>query len=74
MSIQDGVIEDFPIIIGLHQRSTLSSYLFILVLGVLVEHIQDLVSRCMLFTDDIFLVEELREELNRKLALWKQAL
>jgi len=35
----DGDIIDFPITIGLHQGSTLSPYLFTLVLDVLTEHI-----------------------------------
>jgi len=34
-----GATEDFPITIGLHQGSTLSPYLFTLVLDVLTEHI-----------------------------------
>jgi len=46
---QDGATEDFPITIGLHQGSTLSPYLFTLVLDVLTEHIQELAPRCMLF-------------------------
>ena len=45
----DGVTEDFPVTIGLHQGSSLSPYLFTLVLDVLTEHIQELAPRCMLF-------------------------
>ena len=44
--------------------STLSPYLFPLVLDVLTEHNQDLESWCELFADDIVLVGELIEELN----------
>jgi len=36
---QDEATDDFPMIIGLHQGSTLSPYLFTLVLDVLTEHI-----------------------------------
>ena len=50
---QDGDTVDFPIIIGLHQGSTLSPYLFTLVLDVLTKHIQELAPRCMLFADDV---------------------
>ena len=50
---QDGATEDFPITIGLHQGSTLSPYLFTLVLDVLTEHIQELAPRCTLFADDV---------------------
>ena len=45
---QDGDTVDFSITIGLHQGSTLSPYLFTLVLDVLTEHIQELTPRCML--------------------------
>jgi len=61
---QDGATEDFPITIGLHQGSTLSPYLFTLVLDVLMEHIQELAPRCMFFADDVVLLGESREELN----------
>jgi len=64
---QDGAIEDFPITIGLHQGSTLSPYLFTLVLDVLTKHIQELAPRCMLFADDVVLLGESREELNGRL-------
>jgi hypothetical protein len=70
----DGVTEDFPINIGLHQGSTLSPYLFTLVLDVLTKHIQEPVPQCMLFADDIVLVGESREEINGKLELWRQTL
>jgi len=71
---QDGDTEDFPIIIGLHQGSTLIPYLFTLVLDVLTEHIQELAPRCMLFADDVVLLGESREELNGRLVIWRQAL
>jgi len=64
---QDGDTVDFPITIGLHQGSTLSPYLFTLVLDVLTEHIQELAPRCMLFADDVVLLGESREELNGRL-------
>jgi len=71
---QDGATADFPISIGLHQGSTLSPYLFTLVLDVLTEHIQELAPRCMLFADDIVLLSESRKELNGRLETWRQAL
>ena len=52
------VIEDLPIKINLHQRSSLSLYFFTLVLGVLTRHIQDVMPKYMLFIDYIVLVEE----------------
>ena len=53
-----GETKDFPIGIGLHQRSALSPYLFNLVLNVLIRDIQKIVPNCMPFADDIFLIEE----------------
>ncbi|KAL5192364.1 Germin-like protein subfamily 3 member 4 [Glycine soja] len=71
---QGGESDDFPITIGLHQGSTLSPYLFTLILDVLTEQIQEIVSRCMLFADNIVLLEESREELNERLETWRRAL
>ncbi|KAL5168243.1 LINE-1 retrotransposable element ORF2 protein [Glycine soja] len=71
---QGGESDDFPITIGLHQGSTLSSYLFTLILDVLTEQIQEIAPRCMLFADDIVLLGESREELNERLKTWRRAL
>ncbi|XP_054787150.1 uncharacterized protein LOC129293296 [Prosopis cineraria] len=69
-----GQIKDFPIKIGLHQGSSLSPYLFNLILNVLTEHIQEEIPKCMLFADDIVLITETREEVNCKLELWRRTL
>ena len=58
---------EFPITIGLHQGSTLSLYLFALVMDELTRNIQDDMPCCMLFADDIVLVNETREGVNIKL-------
>ncbi|KAH1209339.1 LINE-1 retrotransposable element ORF2 protein [Glycine max] len=71
---QGGESDDFPITIGLHQGSTLSLYLFTLILDVLTEQIQEIAPRCMLFADDIVLLGESREELNERLETWRRAL
>lgn len=42
--------------IGLHQRSTLSPFLLAMVMDVLTRDIEDRVSWCMLFLDDIVLM------------------
>ncbi|RLM74125.1 hypothetical protein C2845_PM15G20950 [Panicum miliaceum] len=36
--------------------------------------IQDDIPRCMLFADDVVLVDESREGVNRKLELWRRTL
>jgi hypothetical protein len=63
----EGPSDDFPITIGLHEGSTLSSYLFIFVLDVLADHVQELATICLFFVDDVVLFGEMREELNGKL-------
>ena len=66
---QRGERNEFVIIVGLHQGSTLSPYLFVLVMDELTRHIQEEVSWCMLFADDVVLIDETREGVNAKLEL-----
>ena len=65
----DGDTRIFPIKIGLHQGSALSSYLFALVMDEVTRDIQGDISWCILFTDDVVLVDESRAGVNRKLAV-----
>jgi hypothetical protein len=67
----DGDINVFPINIGLHQGSALSPYLFALVIDEVIRDIQGDIPWCMLFADDVVLVDERREGVNRKLELWR---
>ena len=60
MLCSDGNTTDFPINIGLHQGSALSSYLFALVMDEVIRDIQGEISWCMLFADDVVLVDESR--------------
>jgi len=71
---QGGMTEEFSIKIGLHQGSSLSPYLFTLVMDVLTGHLQDAIPKCMLFADDIVLIEESKEDVNGKLEVWREAL
>jgi len=70
----DGDTDDFPIKIGLHQGSALSPYLFALVMDEVTRDIQGDIPWCMLFADDVVLVDESRAGVNRKLELWRQML
>jgi hypothetical protein len=54
----DGDTNDFSINIGLQQGSTLSPYLFALVMDEVTRDIQGSISWCMLFADDVVLVDE----------------
>ncbi|KAM2872431.1 hypothetical protein FF1_019947 [Malus domestica] len=67
----EGQTESFPITVGLHQGSSLSPYLFALVMDELTGHIQDDIPWCMLFADDIVLIDETQEGVNAKLNLWR---
>ena len=59
-----GETNEFAIIERLHQRSALSPYLFALVIDELTKRIQEEVSWCMLFVDDVVLIDETREGVN----------
>jgi len=69
-----GDIEDFPIDIRLHQGSSLSPFLFTIVMDELIREVQDEVPLCRLFADDIVLIDETRDGLNDKLERWRHTL
>ena len=56
-----GDSEYFSVEIGLHQGSTLSPFLFALVMDMLTQSIQGEVPWCMLFMDDVVLIDNTRE-------------
>jgi hypothetical protein len=70
----DGDTNDFPINIGLHQGSALSSYLFALVMDEVTRDIQGGISWCILFVYDVVLVDESRTGVDQKLELWRRTL
>jgi hypothetical protein len=70
----DGDTNDFPINIGLHQAWALSPYLFALVMDEVTRDIQGGISWCMLFADDVILVDESRTGVDQKLELWRRTL
>jgi hypothetical protein len=65
VQISDGDTNDFSINIGLHERLALSPYLFTLVIDEVTKDIQGGIPWCMLFTDDVVLVDESRMGLTR---------
>ena len=71
---QVGLSSTFLDTIGLYQGSALNSYLFILIIDELTKHMQKIIPECMLFADDIVLMDSTREWVNAKLETWRQAL
>jgi hypothetical protein len=65
----DGDTNVFPINIGLHQGSALSTYLFALVMDEVTRDIEGGIPWCMLFADDVVLVDESRTVVDQKLKL-----
>jgi Reverse transcriptase (RNA-dependent DNA polymerase) len=70
----DDESDTFHIKIGLYQASTLSPYFFILVMNEIIKDIQGDIPWCMLFADDVVLIDESRIGVNQKLELWRQTL
>ncbi|MBK5591048.1 hypothetical protein JJ728_23140 [Salmonella enterica subsp. enterica serovar Typhi] len=69
-----GMSGDFSNNIGLHQGSALSPYLFALVIDEITKHLQNAIPECMLFADDIVLIDETKAGVNAKLEAWREAL
>ncbi|XP_070045053.1 uncharacterized protein [Nicotiana tomentosiformis] len=59
---------------GLHQGLALSPFLFALMMDRLTRHIHGKVLWCMLFADDIVLIDEMRDDVNAQLEVWRQTL
>ena len=68
-----GTTENFKTMVGLHQGSVLSPFLF----AVIMDRLTDEVRRepwTMLFADNIVICEEIREEVQQRLECWRYAL
>jgi hypothetical protein len=70
----DGDTNDFPINIGLHEGSSLSPYLFALVMDEVTRDIQGGIPWCMLFADDVVSVNESKMGVDQKFELWRRTL
>jgi Reverse transcriptase (RNA-dependent DNA polymerase) len=62
------------LLIELHQGSALSLYIFTLVMDEITKDIQRDIPWCMLFADDVVLIDDNRIGVNQKLELWRQTL
>ena len=62
-----GITDMIPVGVGLHQGSSLSPYLFAMIMDVLAHGINDLSPWCMLYADDIVLCGTRSEVVENKL-------
>ncbi|XP_070004145.1 secreted RxLR effector protein 78-like [Nicotiana sylvestris] len=69
--IVGGDSEHFLVVMGLHQGSALSPFLFALVIDALTHYVQGEVPWCMLFADDIVLIDEMQSGINERLEVWR---
>ena len=53
-----GLIDEFPITIGVHQGSALSPFLFAIIMDEITKSIHENIPWCILFADDIVLIGE----------------
>jgi Reverse transcriptase (RNA-dependent DNA polymerase) len=70
----DGESDVFSINIELHQGLALSPYVFISVMDEITKDIQGDFSYCMLFADNVVLIDESKIGVDQKLELWRQIL
>ena len=69
-----GKTEEFAIQVGVHQGSALSPFLFIVVMDTLVNEIKSEIPWELIFVDDIALMAETEEKLQKKVWNWQRAL
>ncbi|XP_046994002.1 uncharacterized protein LOC124606081 [Schistocerca americana] len=69
-----GMAKEFPVIVGLHQGSALSPYLFDLIMDVLVKDVKKEAPWNMMFADDVVLCEQNIDRFEEKLEDWRKAL
>ncbi|KAK3531893.1 hypothetical protein QTP70_034402 [Hemibagrus guttatus] len=69
-----GQTEEFNVEVGLHQGSTLSPFLFAIVMDQLSEEVRQESPWTMMFADDIVICSESREQVEENLERWRFAL
>ena len=66
--------ESFKVKVGLHQGSALSPFLFAMIMDRLMDEVRREPPWMMLFSDDIVICEETREDVEQRLECWRYAL
>ncbi|XP_064080645.1 uncharacterized protein LOC135197512 [Macrobrachium nipponense] len=69
-----GETENFEVRVGLHQRSALSPFLFVMVMDVLSEVIRNEELWELLYTNDLVIIAENEEDIQRTVGEWKESL
>jgi hypothetical protein len=69
-----GETEHIDIEVGLHQGSALSPFLFIIILDVITEEIEEDTPWAMLFADDLVLCDEQAKNMEERLEKWRRCL
>ncbi|ETN84824.1 reverse transcriptase, partial [Necator americanus] len=69
-----GTSRPFPVQVGVHQGSSLSSLLFILCMDTITKEIQKQHPWTLLFADDFMLAAESRDDLQKQVQSWKDQL
>ena len=69
-----GTTESFKVKVGLHQKPTLSPFLFTVIMERLTNKVRRELPWTMLFADDIVICQKAREEVEGRLEFWRYAL
>ena len=69
-----GLTDMIPVGLWLHQGSSLSPYIFAMIMDVLARVIKDLPPGCMLYADDIVLCGTRSQVVEKKLEEWRRAM
>ena len=69
-----GLTKEFKVVVGFHQGSALSPFLFGIIIDRLTEDISKDAPCDMLFADDIVLSRQSQRELEEDLEIWRNAL
>ena len=70
----EGMTDMFEVRVGLHQGSSLSPYLFNVVMDVITKDVREEAPWTMMFADDVVLCDETAAGLEEKLERWRDAL
>ena len=57
----------------MHQGSALSHFLFAIIMDEITKSIHEDIPWCMLFVDDIVLIDETKKGVNKKLEMWRHS-